>query len=96
MDIIQIWTKCNPHSRTHFLPHIGGGALPSDNVFRPDLASFDRFSRYATATRYPLPGGGMPRPPTKEFLDQGIKEVASLVDEIADYRRVHAISPRPK
>jgi HEPN domain-containing protein len=72
------------------------GALPSDNVFRPDLASFDRFSSYATATRYPLPGGGMPRLPTKEFLDQGITEVASLVDEVDDYRRERATTPRPK
>ena len=71
-------------------------ALPSENVFRPDLASFDRFSSYATATRYPLPGGRMPRLPTKEFLDLGIQEVASLVDEIDDYRRERATGQKPK
>ena len=72
------------------------GALPGDNVFRPDIASFDRFSSYATATRYPLPGGRMPRLPTKEFLDLGIQEVASLVDEIDDYRRERTTGPKPK
>lgn len=71
-------------------------ALPSENVFRPDLASFDRFSSYATATRYPLPGGGMPRLPTKQFLDDGIQEVASLVDEIDDYRLERATGPKSK
>jgi HEPN domain-containing protein len=56
--------------------------LPTDHVFRPDLATFDRFSSYATSTRYPLPGGGLPRLPAKDFLAEGIREVASLVDEI--------------
>ena len=78
--------------------HIGAlaGALPDNNVFRADLASFDRFSSFATATRYPLPGGGMPRLPTKQFLEQGIKEVSSLVGEIDDHRRERANTPRPK
>lgn len=71
------------------------GALPGDNVFRPDT-SFDRFSSYATATRHPLPGGGMPRLPTMEFLDLGIQEVASLVDEIDHYRRERTTGPKPK
>jgi len=70
--------------------------LPSDHVFRPELASFDRFSSFATSTRYPMPGGGLPRLPAKEFLAEGIREVASLVDEIDDYRRQRKTGVRPR
>jgi HEPN domain-containing protein len=70
--------------------------LPTDHVFRPDLAAFDRFSSYATSTRYPLPGGGLPRPPAEDFLAEGIREVASLVDEIDDYRRERRTGARPR
>lgn len=71
-------------------------ALPADHVFRADLAAFDRFSSYGTSTRYPLPGGGMPRLPAKELLSEGIREVESLVDEIDDFRRERAASPKPR
>ncbi|MDF0498250.1 HEPN domain-containing protein [Bradyrhizobium yuanmingense] len=70
--------------------------LPADHVLRPDLAAFDRFSAYATSTRYPLPGGGLPRLPTKDFLAVGIREVASLVDEIDDYRRERRTGAKPR
>lgn len=78
--------------------HIGALAalLPSDHVFRPDFASFDRFSSFATSTRYPMPGGGLPRLPAKDFLAEGISDVASLVDEIEDYRRERKTGMRPK
>jgi HEPN domain-containing protein len=66
--------------------------LPADHVFRPDLAAFDRF----TSTRYPMPGGGLPRLPAKDFLAEGIREVASLVDEIDDYRRERRTGARPR
>jgi hypothetical protein len=42
---------------------------------------------YATAMRYPRPGGGMPRAPSKDVLEAGIAEVSSLVDEIEDWCR---------
>jgi HEPN domain-containing protein len=70
--------------------------LPADHVFRPDLAAFDRFSSYATSTRYPLPGGGLPRLPARDFLAEGIREVASLVDEIDDFRRERRTAARPR
>ena len=70
--------------------------LPAEHVFRPDLAAFDRFSSFATATRYPRPGGGLPREPNRKFLAEGIRDVASLVDEIDDYRKEKGVSPRPK
>ena len=69
--------------------------LPADHVFRPDLAAFDRFSSFATATRYPRPGGGLPREPDGGLLAAGIRDVAVLADEIDSYRREHgAPSPR--
>jgi HEPN domain-containing protein len=61
--------------------------LPPDHVWRADLMAFDRYTSYATATRYPRPGGGMPRAPSKETLDAGVEEVASLVGEIRDWCR---------
>jgi hypothetical protein len=41
--------------------------LPADHAFRPDLAAFDRFSSFATSTRYPMLGGALPRLPAKDF-----------------------------
>jgi hypothetical protein len=70
--------------------------LPAEHAFRPDLAAFDRFSSFATATRYPRPGGGLPREPSREFLAEGIRDVTSLVDEIDDYRREKSVSSRPR
>lgn len=70
--------------------------LPSEHVFRPDLAAFDRFSGFATSTRYPMPGGGLPRLPAKEFLTAGIREIAGLADEIEDYRRERRAETRSK
>lgn len=70
--------------------------LPADHVFRPDLAAFDRFSSFATATRYPRPGGGLPREPDRKLLTDGIRDVASLIDEIDDYRREKGVSPGPR
>ena len=32
--------------------------LPADHVWRADLMAFDTYTSYATATRYPRPGGG--------------------------------------
>ncbi|MCX7321973.1 HEPN domain-containing protein [Tardiphaga sp.] len=70
--------------------------LPADHVFRPDLAGFDAFSSYGTSTRYPLPGGGMPRLPSQDALKEGIRDVASVIDEIDDFRREREASSRPR
>ena len=61
------------------------GLLPTGHVWRADLMAFDDYTTYATSTRYPLPGGGMPRIPPTDQLDKSLKEVASLVDEIRDW-----------
>ena len=58
--------------------------LPADHMWRADLMAFDRYTSYATATRYPRPGGGMPQVPSREVLEIGLREVASLVGEIED------------
>jgi HEPN domain-containing protein len=68
--------------------------LPTDHIFRADLASFDRLSSFGTSTRYPLPGGGMPRLPSKDFLEEGIRDVASIVGEVDDFRRERVESQR--
>ena len=69
--------------------------LPDDHPLRADLAAFDRFSSFGTSTRYPLPGGGMPRLPSANMLAEGIADVQNLVDEIDGLRRANA-APRPK
>ncbi|WP_423958554.1 HEPN domain-containing protein [Bradyrhizobium sp.] len=69
--------------------------LPADHIFRPDLAAFDRFSSYATQTRYPRPGGGLPQEPDRKVLADGIRDVTSLVDEIDDYRGEKGL-PKPR
>ena len=61
------------------------GLLPNDHVWRADLMAFDEYTPYATSTRYPRPGGGMPRTPPTDKLEKSLKEVASLVDEIRDW-----------
>jgi len=61
--------------------------LPAEHIWRADLMAFDRYTSFATATRYPTPGGGMPRTPAREILESGLKEVASLVGEIEDWCR---------
>ncbi|MBF0332559.1 MAG: HEPN domain-containing protein [Alphaproteobacteria bacterium] len=59
--------------------------LPADHPWRAELMAFDEFSSYATASRYPTPGGWMPHEPDPADLRQGWQEVANLIDEIADW-----------
>jgi len=61
--------------------------LPAGHLWRADLMSFDEFTSYATQTRYPRPGGGMPAEPEDADLERGWNEVAALVDEIKDWCR---------
>lgn len=62
--------------------------LPSDHLWRADLMAFDDFTSYATALRYPKPGGGMPAKPEDAELRSGLEEVAALVDEIENWCRM--------
>ncbi len=59
--------------------------LPEDHPWRADLMAFDDFTSYATAGRYPKPGGGMPNDPDIAELQKGWDEVSALVDEIAGW-----------
>jgi HEPN domain-containing protein len=61
--------------------------LPADHIWRADLMAFDSYTSFATATRYPRPGGGMPQVPSRDVLEAGLKEVSSLVGEIEDWCR---------
>lgn len=61
--------------------------LPADHIWRADLMAFDSYTSFATATRYPRPGGGMPQVPSRDVLEAGLKEVSSLVSEIEDWCR---------
>jgi HEPN domain-containing protein len=61
--------------------------LPANHIWRADLMAFDNYTSYATATRYPRPGGGMPRIPSRETLETGLKEVSSIIGEIEDWCR---------
>lgn len=70
--------------------------LPDDHPLRADLAAFDRFSSFGTSTRYPLPGGGMPRLPSANILAEGIADTLNLIDEVDDFRRERGTSPKPK
>jgi len=48
---------------------------------------FDEFTSYATALRYPKPGGGMPAEPENADLKDGWATVSALVEEIEDWCR---------
>jgi len=70
---------------------------PPEHVWRADLMAFDVYTSYASATRYPRPGGGMPRIPSKDVLKGGITDVTSLVGEIQDWcQEKFSDSPRLK
>jgi HEPN domain-containing protein len=71
-------------------------SLPQDHMWRADLMAFDAYTTYATSTRYPLPGGGMPRTPSKEALAAALKNVSSLVGEINDWCEEKTAMPAPK
>jgi len=59
--------------------------LPEDHLWRADLMAFDDFTSYATAVRYPKPGGGMPNEPEDAELKGGWTEVSALIGEIEDW-----------
>lgn len=50
--------------------------------------AFDDFTSYATALRYPKPGGGMPAEPEDADLKDGWETVSALVEEIEDWCRM--------
>jgi HEPN domain-containing protein len=70
--------------------------LPPDHIWRADLMAFDAYSTYATSSRYPLPGGGMPRTPAKAALADALKNVSSLVGAISDWCQEKADKPASK
>jgi HEPN domain-containing protein len=59
--------------------------LPVDHPWRADLMAFDGFTAYATALRYPAPGGGMPAEPEDAELRRGLAEVAALLPTIDEW-----------
>jgi HEPN domain-containing protein len=61
--------------------------LPAGHIWRADLATFDDFTSYATAVRYPTGSGRMPQEPDAADLHEGLKRVAMLLDEIEDWCR---------
>ncbi len=61
--------------------------LPATHLWRADLATFDEFTSYATALRYPTGGGRMPQEPEEDELLEGLGRVAALVDDIEDWCR---------
>lgn len=61
--------------------------LPEDHLWRADLMAFDDFTSYATAVRYPTPGGGLPSDPDDAELQRGWSEVSALVGELEDWCR---------
>lgn len=71
--------------------------LPADHLWRADLMAFDAYTSFATAMRYPRPGGDLPWPPSKAEIENAIKNVTSLVGEIDDWCREKLADPaKPK
>jgi hypothetical protein len=71
--------------------------LLGDHIWRADLMAFDNYSSFATATRYPRPGGGMPPTPSRQVLDAALTDVSLLAGEIEDWcREKLADSSRPE
>lgn len=61
--------------------------LPVGHRWRADLAAFDEFSSYATATRYPTAGGGMPPAPDGAELREDLARVRALAGPLAAWCR---------
>jgi HEPN domain-containing protein len=56
--------------------------LPSDAPIRQRFKAFEHYSAYATAFRYPKPGGGLPNPPNSKVLREHLTEARSLAKEM--------------
>jgi HEPN domain-containing protein len=67
--------------------------LPPDHLWRADLMAFDEFTSYATAMRYPTPGGGLPSGPDDAELKSGFQQVAVLLDEIRGWCQERSAKP---
>ena len=65
--------------------------LPESHIWRADLATFDGFTCYATAVRYPTGSGRMPEEPDATELRQGFDHVSALIDEIEDWCRENSV-----
>ena len=59
--------------------------LRDGHFWKDEFRGFDPLTRYATAYRYPTPGGDVPTPPTRKELQQSIESVVALVDEVRDW-----------
>ena len=70
--------------------------LPPDHIWRADLMAFDAYTTFATAMRYPRPGGDLPWPPSQDEIEAAIANVASLIGEIDDWCREKLADKKPK
>lgn len=59
--------------------------LPAENIWRAELASFDRHTPATTMNRYPTPGGAVPQGFDPQALAAGIAEIEVLLPEIAGW-----------
>ncbi|MEO5338520.1 MAG: HEPN domain-containing protein [Magnetospirillum sp. WYHS-4] len=55
------------------------GKIPDDNPWKTMLKPFDVYTPYATAFRYPTPGGRIPNPPSSEKTNADAKMIQEII-----------------
>jgi HEPN domain-containing protein len=75
--------------------HIGAlaASLPEAHPWRADLMALDGLSSFATALRYPMPGGALPTAPEVPELASASDRLTRLLDEVQGWL-LAAGSPR--
>ncbi len=61
--------------------------LPDEHPWRADLAALDGLTSYATALRYPTPGGGVPPAPEQQDLAGPSQRLEALLDALERWLR---------
>jgi HEPN domain-containing protein len=59
--------------------------LSDAHPLKTELMALDRLSVYATATRYPVPSGRLPRVPDQARIESEIKAVADLLNRARSF-----------
>lgn len=75
-----------PFPRSHQVGALAA-LLPADHPWRADLAALDGLTAYATALRYPMPGGGLPPAPETPELAASRRELGALLDAVGPWCR---------
>lgn len=57
--------------------------LPTENVYRARLTKLSWLEAYLTAYRYPKPAGKLPLSPPLNRLDEALRDVSDLIEDMS-------------